>query len=61
MKFGPNGDLYVLEYGDAGFRPARKPACKDYLCEGGNRPPVARIASDKSGGMPPLPIQLFSA
>ena len=25
MKFGPNGDLYVLEYGDAGFRPARKP------------------------------------
>ena len=28
--------------------------------EGGNRPPVVRIVSDKSGGMPPLQIQLFS-
>ena len=27
MKFGPNGDLYVLEYGDAGFRPAGSQTC----------------------------------
>ena len=60
MKFGPNGDLYVLEYGGRWFQASPEAKLVRIAYEGGNRPPVVRIASDKIGGMPPLPIQLSS-
>ena len=61
MKFGPNGDLYVLEYGGRWFQASPEAKLVRIAYEGGNRPPVVRIAApDKIGGMPPSPIQLSS-
>ncbi len=60
MKFGPEGDLYVLEYGSKWFQfsPDAKLVRIEY--ESGNRRPVASIASNKTGGVPPFDVKLSS-
>lgn len=60
MQFGPDGAMYVLQYGENYF--ARNPDARlvriDY--SEGNRAPVAVIAANKNVGAPPLTVQ-FSA
>jgi cytochrome c len=60
-KFGPNGDFYVLEYGSTWF--AKSPDSRLVRIEynGGNRPPVPVIDSDRYGGAAPLEVSLSSA
>jgi cytochrome c len=60
LKFGPTGDLYVLEYGSKWFQfsPDAKLVRIEY--EGGNRKPLATIAADKRGGTPPFEVKLSS-
>ncbi|MEM8485586.1 MAG: PQQ-dependent sugar dehydrogenase [Bacteroidota bacterium] len=60
LEFGPDGALYMLEYGPFWF--AQHPEAKlvriDYVR--GNRPPVARIEASQTVGAAPLTAQ-FSA
>ena len=52
MEFGPDGALYVLEYGDGYF--AQNPDAQlsrfDYIGEGGNRSPQPVIEADPTSG-----------
>lgn len=56
MDFGPNGDLYVVEY-------SRSTGGKISKIEynGGNRPPEVQITSDRTAGATPLQLALSSA
>lgn len=58
MKFGPDGDLYVLEYGGRWFNYSPEAKLVRIEYEGGNRKPVASIAANKIGGVPPFEVQL---
>ncbi|HEX6069522.1 MAG TPA: PQQ-dependent sugar dehydrogenase, partial [Longimicrobiaceae bacterium] len=55
MKFGPQGDLYVLEYGRA---PTGRLSRISY--NAGNRPPVVTVAADRTAGALPLRVALSS-
>ena len=48
MEFGPNGALYVLEYGDGYFaeNPDAGPSWIHFVGVGGNRSPVPKITAD---------------
>jgi len=61
MEFGPDGALYVLEYGDGFFseNPDAQLARIDYVR--GNRTPVPRIAADPLAGVAPLTVRFSSA
>ncbi len=58
MKFGPDGDLYVLEYGNTWF--AKSPDSQLVRIEynAGNRTPIAAPAADKTGGKIPFEVKL---
>ncbi|WP_214070939.1 PQQ-dependent sugar dehydrogenase [Mucilaginibacter sp. dw_454] len=58
MKFGPDGSFYVLEYGSAyGLdNPDARLVRVDY--NGGNRPPVAKIATQDTIGLIPYKVAL---
>ncbi|TLV03846.1 PQQ-dependent sugar dehydrogenase [Dyadobacter luticola] len=60
MAFGPNGDLYILEYGQGWFmgNPESKLVRIEY--NGGNRKPFVAAASDKSAGALPFTVKLSS-
>ena len=60
LEFGPDGALYMLEYGPFWF--AQHPEAKLVRIEyvRGNRPPIARMSADKAVGAAPLSVQ-FSA
>jgi hypothetical protein len=63
MEFGPNGSLYILEYGTGAFGgsfPNSRVTRVDYV--GGQRSPIAQAAADpSSGGTVPLTVQFSSA
>jgi cytochrome c len=61
MKFSPDGDLYVLEYGSAWFRGNENAQIKRIEFNGGNRKPVVHIAADKTVGAIPFNVNLSSA
>ena len=61
MKFSPDGDLYVLEYGSAWFRGNDNAHIKRIQYNGGNRVPVVQASVDKVAGALPLTVQLSSA
>jgi len=61
MKFGPEGDLYVLEYGSAWFRGNDNAQIVKIEYNGGNRKPVAKATADKTAGALPLTVNLSSA
>lgn len=61
MKFGPSGDLYVLEYGGRWFRGSPEAKLSRIEFEAGNRAPIAVASADKVGGIPPFKVQLSSA
>ena len=60
MTFGPNGDLYLLEYGQGWFmaNPESKLVRIEY--NGGNRKPVVVASADKKAGAIPLNIHFSS-
>lgn len=60
MKFSPDGDLYVLEYGSAWFRGNENAQVKRIQYNGGNREPVVVASADKLAGALPLTVQLSS-
>jgi glucose/arabinose dehydrogenase/PKD repeat protein len=61
MEFGPDGALYVLEYGDGFFseNPEAQLARIDFVR--GNRTPVPVVAADVSTGLAPLTVTFSSA
>ena len=61
MKFGPNGDLYVLEYGSNWFRKSENAKLVRIEYNAGNRTPVVRVSANASGGSVPFRVGLSSA
>ncbi len=60
MKFGPDGDLYVLEYGSNWFRKSDNARLVRIEYNAGNRAPVAKASASTIGGAVPLKVTLSS-
>lgn len=60
MKFGPEGDLYVLEYGSAWFRGNANAQIKKIEFNAGNRKPIVSAAADRYAGALPFAVKLSS-
>jgi cytochrome c len=58
MKFGPEGDLYLLEYGNNWFRKSDNSRLVRIEYNGGNRKPVVQASADKKGGTVPFKATL---
>ncbi len=61
IKFGPNGDLYVLEYGSNWFRKSENAKLVRIEYNSGNRTPVVQASASASGGSIPFKVSLSSA
>ena len=61
LKFGPEGDLYVLEYGSFWFGNGGDDKLVRIEYNAGNRKPVAVATADRLGGAVPLRLKLSSA
>jgi cytochrome c len=61
MQFGPNGDLYVLEYGTTWFRANDDARLVRIEFNAGNRKPIAAAAVDRPNGAVPMLVKLSSA
>ncbi|MFF5992682.1 PQQ-dependent sugar dehydrogenase [Prauserella flavalba] len=63
MEFGPDGALYVLDYGKGYFaeNPEAQLARIDYIGTGGNHTPVPMVAADVDNGQTPLTVNFSSA
>jgi len=60
IEFGPDGSLYVLEYGDGFFGknlPGAELARLDYVGAGGNRTPTVTVSASDTEGPAPLSVQ----
>lgn len=60
MKFGPDGDLYVLEYGSVWFGKSDNAKLVRIEYNAGNRKPSVMVGTNKQGGTVPLKITLSS-
>ncbi|PRX44992.1 PKD domain-containing protein [Prauserella shujinwangii] len=62
MEFGPDGALYVLEYGRGYFRelPEAQVARIDYIGPGGNHTPTPKASADVTNGQAPLTVAFSS-
>ena len=60
MKFGPDGDLYTLEYGSNWFRKSDNSKLVRIEYNGGNRKPIVEATASKQGGTVPLKLTLQS-
>lgn len=60
MKFSPDGDLYVLEYGSAWFRGNENAQVKKIEFNGGNRKPIVHAVADRVAGALPMDVKLSS-
>lgn len=58
MKFGPEGDLYVLEYGSTWFAKSPNSQLVRIEYNAGNRTPIAEATADKTGGKIPFQVYL---
>jgi len=58
MKFSPDGDLYILEYGSAWFKGNDNARIVKIEYQGGNRKPVAAASATKLQGALPLQTKL---
>ncbi|MEU4624909.1 PQQ-dependent sugar dehydrogenase [Actinoplanes sp. NPDC023801] len=62
LAFGPDGALYVLDYGTGYFSGDENSALYRYdYVGGGNRAPTAVAGADKKSGQAPLTVQFSSA
>lgn len=60
MKFGPQGDLYVLEYGNGYFKDNPEAQLIRFEYNGGNRKPQVQVSASKTAGAVPLNVALSS-
>ncbi|MES2872352.1 MAG: PQQ-dependent sugar dehydrogenase [Bacteroidota bacterium] len=60
MKFGPDGDLYVIEYGNGYFKNNPEAELIRIEYNGGNRRPQVRASTSKTAGAVPLKVSLSS-
>lgn len=60
MKFGPSGDLYVLEYGSNTVRSASESRLVRVEYNSGNRKPVVQAGATKRGGAIPFATRLLA-
>ena len=62
MEFGPDGALYVLEYGDGYFaeNPDAQLSRIDFIGAGGNRSPVPAVSATPTNGPTPLTVSFTS-
>src|SRR5680860_245138 len=62
LEFGPDGALYVLEYGDGFFaeNPDAQLARIDFIGAGGNHSPVPKVSADPLNGETPLTVDFSS-
>lgn len=58
METGPDGRLYIVEYGKGWFTKNPKSALSVITYNGGNRPPVVKLDVDKEAGSLPLKVHL---
>lgn len=58
MQFGPEGDLYVLEYGSTWFAKSPNSQLVRIEYNAGNRTPIAEASVDKTGGTVPFTAKL---
>lgn len=58
MKFSPDGDLYILEYGSAWFKGNDNARIVKVEYQGGNRKPVAVASASKLQGALPMTTKL---
>ncbi len=61
MAFGPDGSLYVLEYGAGWYSNNRDARLSCITYNPGNRPPVAKAAVSVTAGKAPLTVQFSSS
>lgn len=61
ITFGPNGDLYVLEYGTGWFTGNDDARLLRIQFNEGNRKPVAQLNTDREAGAIPLSVAFSSA
>jgi cytochrome c len=61
MQFGPDGALYILEYGKGWFRQNNDSKLVKLEYNAGNRVPVASVTADKVNGAVPLTVKLSAA
>jgi len=61
VELGPDGSLYVLEYGTYWF--ARNPNARlsRIVYHAGNRPPIAKLVASRTVGAAPLTVRLSAA
>ncbi len=60
MDFGPDGSLYVLEYGAGWYSNNRDARLSRITYNPGNRPPVAKATASVTAGKAPLTVQFSS-
>ncbi|MBS1597854.1 MAG: PQQ-dependent sugar dehydrogenase [Bacteroidetes bacterium] len=60
MKFGPEGDLYILEYGSAWFRGNANSKLLRIEYNAGNRKPVVEASAEKTAAAVPFIVHLSS-
>ena len=60
MKFGPEGDLYILEYGRGPYKLNQEARLSRIKFNAGNRSPNPNISVDKTAGAAPLTLSLSS-
>jgi cytochrome c len=58
MEFGPEGDLYVLEYGTGWFQGNDDARLVKIEFNGGNRKPMIQMAASKTNGSVPMEVNL---
>jgi cytochrome c len=61
LKFGPDGDLYVLDYGSTWFAKSTDSQLVRIEYNGGNRVPAVAVSADRTGGIAPFKVALSSA
>ena len=61
IEFGPDGSLYVLDYGDTWFGGSARSAVYRIDYTKGNRTPQVTVTADKTSGQPPLTVNLDPA
>jgi cytochrome c len=61
MQFGPDGDLYVLDYGSTWFAKSGDSTLVKIEYNAGNRRPKAAIHASTLGGTPPFQVSLSAS
>lgn len=61
LEFGPDGALYVLDYGTGYFGGSKESAVYRIDHTKGRRTPVAQVAADKTSGQAPLTVEFDPA